>query len=70
MCCVSDSVCELFGEPIHNIVCVVAISLLNVVKVLSCGWRCAIGYTVYSLPKSVCVCVCVLWHVIPVCSYR
>ena len=37
VCCVLDSVCELFGETIRN-VCVVAILLLNVMDVFSvCG---------------------------------
>ena len=40
VCCVLDSVCELFGETIRNIMCVgvVAILLLNVMDVFSvCG---------------------------------
>ena len=37
VCCVSDSVCELFGETIQNIYGVVVILLLNVMGVLSVG---------------------------------
>ena len=33
VCCVFDSVCELFGETICNVLGVVAILLLNVMEV-------------------------------------
>ena len=51
VCCVLDSVCELFGE---TIAIVVAILLLNVMDVFSvCGG--ALLDTCNGLPKSVCV---------------
>ena len=36
---------------------VFVILLLNVEcdGVVKCGWRCSIGYTIYGLPKNVCV---------------
>ena len=37
VCCVFDSVCELFGETIHNMYGVVVILLLNVMEVLRVG---------------------------------
>ena len=38
VCCVFDSVCELFGETVRNVLGVVAILLLNVMDVFSvCG---------------------------------
>ena len=37
MCCVFDSVCELFGETIRNMIGVVAILLLNSMAVFSVG---------------------------------
>ena len=38
VCCVFDSVCELFGETIRNVFGCVAILLLNVIEVFSvCG---------------------------------
>ena len=38
MCCVYDSVCELFAQTIRNVFGVVAILLLNVMEVFSvCG---------------------------------
>ena len=37
VCCVFDSVCELFGETIRNVFGVVAILLLNVMDVFSVG---------------------------------
>ena len=37
VCCVFDSVCELFGETIRNVLSVVAILLLNVMDVFSVG---------------------------------
>ena len=52
VCCVFDSVCELFGETIRNMF---VILLLNVMELLSVVWRCSIGYTMYGLPMYVCV---------------
>ena len=37
MCCMFDSLCELFGETIRNIVACGSILLLNVMVVLSVG---------------------------------
>ena len=47
-----DSVCELFGETIRNIVGVVLILLFNVVE---CGCCFSVGYIRYGLPTNVCV---------------
>ena len=57
-------VCELFGEIIRNMFwcgCYFAVECYGCVQ---CGWRwrCSVGYTVYGLPKNVCV-----EPVIPVC---
>ena len=57
MCCVFDSVCELFSEIYLG---VFVILLLN--ESVECGWRCSVGSTVYGLPNNVCVV-----PVIPVC---
>ena len=56
MFCMSDSVYELFCETIRNMFgcgCYFVVEYYGVVK---CGWRYSVGYTTYSLPKSVCVC--------------
>ena len=37
VCCVSDTICELFGYTIRNILGVVVILLLNVMEVLIVG---------------------------------
>ena len=52
VCCVFDGVCEMFGETIRNMF---VILLLNVME-----WLCVVGgalleYTMYGLPKYVCV---------------
>ena len=55
MCCVPDRACELFGDIIRDIFgCGYFVD--------ECGWRCSVGYTMYGLPKSVCVV-----PVIPMC---
>ena len=42
MCCVFDSVCELFGETIRNMFgCVYFVFECD--GVVECGWRCSIG---------------------------
>ena len=53
--CVSDSVCELFGETIRYILGVVVIILLNVVEVFSVG-----GGSLLDRPCMVFQRVCVL----------
>ena len=52
---VSDSVCELFGETIRNILGVVVILLLNVMEVLSVG-----GVALLDRPCMVFQIMCVL----------
>ena len=51
VCCVSDSVCELFGETIRNIFGVVV--MLNVMEVLSVG-----GGALLDRPCMVFQCMC------------
>ena len=58
VCCVFDSVCELFGDIIRNMFGLVVKYYGNV----WCGWICSVEYTVYGLPKNVRVV-----PVIPVC---
>ena len=57
VCCLFDSVCELFGEQFAICLGMVVILLLNVMEVFSVG-----GFTVYGLPTNVRVVA-----VIPVC---
>ena len=48
-------VCELFGETIPNTFGCVCYFVVKCDGVLKCGWRSSIGYTIYGLPKNVCV---------------
>ena len=43
LCCVFDSVCELFGETIRNMFECVCYFLVECDGVVECGWRCSIG---------------------------
>ena len=51
VCCVSDSVCELF----HNIFGCGRYFAVECYGSVEGGWWCSVGYTVYSLLKHVCV---------------
>ena len=62
VCCVFDSVCELFGETVCYVFGVNCCFIVECYGVVECGWRCSVGETVYCLPE----CVCVL-PVIPLC---
>ena len=55
VCCVFDSVGESFGEIIRNMFGCVCYFVVECDGVVTCGWRCSIGYTMYGLPKNVCV---------------
>ena len=58
VCCVFDSVCELFGETIRNCLGVVAILLLNVMEVCNVG-RGALLDIQYMVFQGMCVlCQC------------
>ena len=43
VCCVFDSVCELFGETIRNMFGWVCYFVVECDGVVECGWRCSIG---------------------------
>ena len=44
VCCVFDSVCELFDETIRNMFGCVCYLVVDIVMELLCvGWRCSIG---------------------------
>ena len=43
MCCVYDSVCELFAETIHNMFGCVCYFVVECDGVVECGCRCSIG---------------------------
>ena len=62
MCCVFDRVCELFGEQFVIFFRCGCYFVVECCGDVECGWRCSVGYTVYGLPKNVCVV-----PVIPVC---
>ena len=56
VCCVFDNVCELFGETIRNVFWMLLLFCrLTLWMCLVCVWWCSVGYTMYGLPKSVCV---------------
>ena len=60
MCCVFDSVCELFGDTIRNMFGCVCYFVVECDGVVECVWRCSIGYWidhVCSAIKYVC-CAC------------
>ena len=52
VCCVFDSVSELFGKQFAICLGVFVILLLNVMELLNVA---GVGYTMYGLPNSVCV---------------
>ena len=43
VCCVFDSVCELFDETIRNMFGCVCYFVVECDGVVVCGWRCSIG---------------------------
>ena len=53
VCCVFDSVCELFDETIRNMFGWGCYFVVECYGSVSCGWRCSIGCTVYGLPTNV-----------------
>ena len=55
VCCVFDSVCELFGETIHNVFGCSCYFVVECYGCVWCVWWCSIGQTTYGLPKNVCV---------------
>ena len=63
VCCVSDSVCELFGETIRNIFDVVVILFVKVMGVLSVG-----GGALLDIPCIVFQLMCVLCFCFVVCG--
>ena len=48
-------VCELFGETIRNMFGCVRYFVVECDGLLKCGWRCSISWSMYDLPKNVCV---------------
>ena len=55
VCCVFDSVCELFGETIRNMFGCVFCFVVECYGPVKCGRRSSIGYIMYGLPKHGCV---------------
>ena len=55
VCCVLDSVCELFGEIIRNVCRCSCYFVVECYGCVSCVWWCSVGQTMYGLTKSVCV---------------
>ena len=55
LCCMFDSVCELFGETIRNMFWCIGYFVVECYGLVRCCWRYSIGYTMYGLPKNVCV---------------
>ena len=43
VCCVLDSVCELFGETIRNMFGYVCYFVVECDGVVKCGWTCSVG---------------------------
>ena len=43
VCCVFDSLCELFSETIRNMFGCVCYFFVKCDGVVKCGWRCSIG---------------------------
>ena len=53
VCCVFDSVCELFGETICNMFRCGCYFVVECYGRVWCGWRCSVGETVNVLPNIV-----------------
>ena len=53
--CLSDSVCELFGETIRNIFGCGCYFVVECYGSVDCGCMCSVGYIVYGLLNNVCV---------------
>ena len=43
VCCVFDSVCELFGETIRNMIECGCYFVVECYGSVQCGWRCYVG---------------------------